>query len=179
MNFHTDGKPAPGQLEIVHAFLNTFSEELGFEDLGDAKAASGWLRSAGLLSAQAELKESDCAVLRNFREDLRGVVRDGGGFASLNPYLQGLNFELAADQDGSLQLLPGVDGVQQALGGLLGIIYNSVTDGTWTRFKCCQLPSCGWAFYDYSKNRSGRWCSMKTCGSRHKARQYLRRKAAQ
>jgi len=37
---------------------------------------------------------------------------------------------------------------------------------------------CQWAFYDRSKNRSGRWCSMRTCGNRTKTRAYRTRRRA-
>ena len=48
--------------------------------------------------------------------------------------------------------------------------------GTWERLKACSLSSCQWAFYDRSKNRSGRWCSMQTCGNRTKTRSYRSRR---
>jgi predicted RNA-binding Zn ribbon-like protein len=44
------------------------------------------------------------------------------------------------------------------------------------QLKAC--PACGWFFLDVSKNRSRRWCSMRTCGSVAKARRYYRRKKA-
>ena len=47
---------------------------------------------------------------------------------------------------------------------------------TWPRLKACRDDTCQWAFYDHSKNRSGHWCSMEVCGSRHKARQYRERR---
>jgi predicted RNA-binding Zn ribbon-like protein len=46
-------------------------------------------------------------------------------------------------------------------------------DGSWSRLKACR--QCGWAFYDYSRNRSGSWCSMQLCGNRTKTRAYRRR----
>ncbi len=38
-----------------------------------------------------------------------------------------------------------------------------------------ECPSCGWLFLDTSKNRSRRWCSMRTCGNIAKARRHYRR----
>ncbi len=35
--------------------------------------------------------------------------------------------------------------------------------------------SCGWLFVDRSKNHSRRWCSMRDCGNRAKARRHYRR----
>jgi predicted RNA-binding Zn ribbon-like protein len=51
-------------------------------------------------------------------------------------------------------------------------------DGSWLRFKACPGRGCGWAFYDHSRNQSARWCSMKVCGDREKARAYYQRKTA-
>ena len=42
-------------------------------------------------------------------------------------------------------------------------------EGTWDRLKACPWDTCRWAFYDRSKNRSGRWCRMDVCGNRAKA----------
>lgn len=37
-----------------------------------------------------------------------------------------------------------------------------------------ECPGCGWLFLDLSRNRSRRWCDMRTCGSRDKMRRYYR-----
>jgi predicted RNA-binding Zn ribbon-like protein len=38
--------------------------------------------------------------------------------------------------------------------------------------KDCGDPSCRWLFLDTSKNHTRRWCDMKTCGNRMKARRF-------
>jgi predicted RNA-binding Zn ribbon-like protein len=38
--------------------------------------------------------------------------------------------------------------------------------------KDCGDPKCRWLFLDVSKNHSRRWCDMKTCGNRMKARRH-------
>jgi predicted RNA-binding Zn ribbon-like protein len=40
----------------------------------------------------------------------------------------------------------------------------------------CEGPECVLFFYDTTKNKSRRWCSMEACGSRAKAVAYYRRK---
>lgn len=47
-----------------------------------------------------------------------------------------------------------------------------LTDGH-QRIREC--PKCGWLFFDSSKNGKRRWCSMETCGSRSKAREWYNR----
>ena len=38
--------------------------------------------------------------------------------------------------------------------------------------RACDAPSCRWLFLDSSKNHSRRWCDMKVCGNRVKARRF-------
>jgi predicted RNA-binding Zn ribbon-like protein len=44
--------------------------------------------------------------------------------------------------------------------------------------KKCAADDCGWLFMDDSRSRNRRWCEMRTCGSRYKARAYYQRKKA-
>ncbi len=39
----------------------------------------------------------------------------------------------------------------------------------------CRAPDCEWLFLDQSRNRSRRWCDMKSCGNRQKARRHYQR----
>ncbi len=41
--------------------------------------------------------------------------------------------------------------------------------------KCLGFP-CGWLFMDTTRNQSRRWCDMKSCGNRAKARRHYQRK---
>ena len=42
----------------------------------------------------------------------------------------------------------------------------------------CAAGDCAWLFLDKTKNHRRRWCDMKTCGNRDKARRYYARKKA-
>jgi predicted RNA-binding Zn ribbon-like protein len=42
----------------------------------------------------------------------------------------------------------------------------------------CAGDDCHWLFIDNSRSSNRRWCEMKTCGNRHKAREFYRRKTA-
>jgi predicted RNA-binding Zn ribbon-like protein len=39
----------------------------------------------------------------------------------------------------------------------------------------CAFDTCAWLFVDRTKNHRRRWCDMKTCGNRDKARRYYQR----
>ena len=41
--------------------------------------------------------------------------------------------------------------------------------------RMCEAPDCAWLFLDHSRNRSRRWCDMKVCGNRQKARRHYQR----
>lgn len=46
--------------------------------------------------------------------------------------------------------------------------------------RSCASETCDWLFLDHSKSHSRRWCDMKTCGNRYKARRfYAARRSAQ
>ena len=45
---------------------------------------------------------------------------------------------------------------------------------TLARVRRCDMATCRWFLVDRSKNRSRRWCDMKVCGNRAKAREYYR-----
>ncbi len=180
VNYRTGGKPAPGPLVAIHGFLNTWSDELGIEDLETAKATGQWLRAAGLWDWRSDPSENEARTLREFREVLRGFVLNRSSkihVAKFNALIGKIGFTNKMYESGEQKLEVMGGRITYVIGTFVGIIYTSNVNGTWARFKCCQLDTCGWAFYDYSRNHSGRWCSMKSCGSRHKARRYQRRKA--
>jgi predicted RNA-binding Zn ribbon-like protein len=41
--------------------------------------------------------------------------------------------------------------------------------------ECADDRGCGYLFFDTSRNRSRRWCEMRDCGNRAKARRHYRR----
>jgi predicted RNA-binding Zn ribbon-like protein len=47
--------------------------------------------------------------------------------------------------------------------------------GDMSLVRCCENPACILFFYDTTKNKRRRWCSMDACGSRAKAAAYYRR----
>lgn len=47
-----------------------------------------------------------------------------------------------------------------------------------SRLRHCAGEDCGWLFLDQSRNRSRRWCDMKDCGNRAKARRFYAQRRA-
>jgi predicted RNA-binding Zn ribbon-like protein len=50
------------------------------------------------------------------------------------------------------------------------------TSEDFERVRECDARDCNWLFLDRSHGRSRRWCSMKSCGNRAKARRHYQRK---
>ena len=44
--------------------------------------------------------------------------------------------------------------------------------------RMCAAPDCAWLFLDNTKNQRRRWCDMKTCGNRVKARRHYEKAKA-
>jgi predicted RNA-binding Zn ribbon-like protein len=47
-----------------------------------------------------------------------------------------------------------------------------LTSATLASLRLCAADACAWLFLDTSRNGSRRWCSMRTCGNRAKARRH-------
>jgi predicted RNA-binding Zn ribbon-like protein len=62
----------------------------------------------------------------------------------------------------------------------LWILSQSVSDlllsEDMTRVRTCAVDTCRWLFLDTSKNHTRRWCNMKVCGNRMKARRFQARR---
>src|SRR3954470_8349019 len=180
-------KAAPGPLNHVRRFVNTRDLEDGSDEIAEPAALRDWLAERGLIDERAELTEADVRQAQAVREALRklllannGDELDPSAVETLNAAAKGAELEVRVAPDGSAQLGPVGTGIDAAIGRLLAIVHAAMADGTWSRMKACRLhDTCEWAFYDWSKNRSGAWCDMKVCGNRAKARAFrARHKAA-
>jgi predicted RNA-binding Zn ribbon-like protein len=69
---------------------------------------------------------------------------------------------------------------EEALASILWIVARSAAELLTSELRpgvrLCAADDCGWLFLDTSKNHSRRWCNMKSCGNRAKARRYIERK---
>ena len=70
---------------------------------------------------------------------------------------------------------------ENSLDWLLAAVARSaaelITEGEATRVRLCANPGCSLFFYDNSRTRRRRWCSMSLCGNRHKVAAFARRHA--
>jgi predicted RNA-binding Zn ribbon-like protein len=175
---------APGELELVRAFVNTLDVEDGVDELDSPGALVTWLRKRGLMRGGTSTR-AELAHAKRVREGIRALLLANNGISArkeaaltLSRAAARARLTLRFELDGAVRLEPAATGVDAALGRILAVVSASMAAGTWDRLKACRAEDCRWAFYDHARNRSRHWCSMAVCGNRTKARTYRRRHAA-
>ncbi len=181
----TQRPTAPAPLAVMQDFVNTLDVEAGSDDLDGPTALGLWLSRHDLLGAGERItSDSDLAYTLRVRGALRALLFANHDLETPSPEALAILDEAALRagltlhfrSNGTSRLEPAASGVEGAIGHLLAISHAAITAGTWSRLKICRADTCAWAFYDTSRNRSGKWCSMAVCGNRAKARTYRRRR---
>jgi predicted RNA-binding Zn ribbon-like protein len=175
----SDRETAGGDLGLVQAFVNTVDLQEGPEELTNPNTLKTWLVAKGLMDSAHPVDESDLRHAVALREAIRGVIGANSGLpvypvdlATLNEAAAASRLHMRFGADGKPRLEPDVRGPVGAMGRLVATLYSAMQDEGWARLKLCNRARCRWAFYDRSKNRSSRWCSMASCGNREKARRF-------
>jgi predicted RNA-binding Zn ribbon-like protein len=179
--------PAPGSLALVQAYINSFFDlegEWGADLFATPGALAGWLAERELLPPGTTLRSRDRTRAIAVREGLRGLAAGNNdaspqaaaaSLAEINRAAAGARVEVRLEADGPRFAASGT-GLDRALGIVLAITGTAMLEGTWQRLKTCPGDDCGWVFYDHSRNQTGRWCSMRVCGGRAKARAHYHRR---
>jgi predicted RNA-binding Zn ribbon-like protein len=177
---------APGELELVRRFVNTRDIEEESDELDSPGSLLAWFASVDLLNEDgATADEKDLERALALREGLRELLVANSGeeiemvsIGELNRAARSVCLTVRFDHDGRAILEPESSGVSAALGRILAAVVGATDEGTWGRLKVCTNDACQWAFYDHSKNRSGKWCTMEVCGNRMKARTFRQRQTS-
>jgi predicted RNA-binding Zn ribbon-like protein len=176
-------KTAPQPLYLVQRFVNSIDLESGEDELESPEALRAWLAERDLLGPGERVGPADLGRAVDVREGLRALLLQNNGLPLDKARVERLD-RVAARASVRVRFRPGegpalvadAAGVDGALGRLLAIVAESVAEGSWERLKACPREECEWAFYDRSKNRSGRWCKMEVCGNLAKARAFRERR---
>lgn len=174
----------PAGLGLLVEFLNTLDLRrygdspypLERDVLSSREALREWLVSMHL-PASDTVSEDDVDLFRRFREGLREVVAGNRGRRGGSEVTASVPLYLEFSSDGMPILDARSGGVAGAIGKMVGEIHAAGANGTWARLKVCASEDCRKVFYDSSRNRMGRWCSMERCGNRAKTRAYRRRRS--
>jgi predicted RNA-binding Zn ribbon-like protein len=179
----TPAKTAPQPLYFVQRFVNSVDLESGEDELSSPDALHDWFVERGLMSGDDEVSRADLKRAIDVREGLRAVLLHNNGHpldeervARLDRAVRRAGVRVRFVGGGDPELVPDAEGVDGAVARLMAIVAAAVEHGRWERLKACPREECEWAFYDKSKNRSGRWCTMESCGNIEKAKAFRERR---
>lgn len=158
---------APDGLHVVQDLLNTRAiAPYGLPDLiADGETAS--------TTWGTTLSDDDAAALRTLRSDVEAAI---AGDMAARPAVR---VELVPGTDGTVRLSPTGIGADWIASRIWSEVLLAQQADTWRRLKRCKNELCGSAFYDRSRNNSGVWHDVKTCGNVANLRASRARKKAQ
>jgi predicted RNA-binding Zn ribbon-like protein len=197
------GHPA---LDLVNSLDNRFRDDgpneilVGFGELlrflGESKLLDS--RQIRLLAkgASSEAAEQVLRAVRELREAAAGVLYAAferrtpapADIKTLERHFLGaiqhreLHWELAAQGNGHPHARVTWQWADSGANPKLPlwILAQSVSDlllsEDMARVRTCDVDTCRWLFLDTSKNHTRRWCNMKVCGNRMKARRFQARR---
>ncbi len=140
------------------------------------KAAQRPSEATRVLKRAVEVRE---AIFRIFKAVSEDESPEEGDLATLSA--------MVAEAQKHSQIVPGTHGFHWEWAGtsndlefMLWPVVRSAADFLTSddldSVRVCASDSCNWLFIDTSKNHSRRWCNMKSCGNREKARRFYTRK---
>jgi predicted RNA-binding Zn ribbon-like protein len=185
-DFQPGGRaPAPAPLRLVQDFVNTEVPDFDQDDVATPAALTVWLAARGLAKASDEVDAAlfvDARALRSALRDLAlantvGTAPGGRRRKEIDAALHAFPLVLRLIE-GRPRLVTAADGARGGLAAIVAVVAEARAAGSWERLKACRQETCGWVFYDGSRNHSSSWCSMQVCGGRAKASSYRRRQAA-
>jgi predicted RNA-binding Zn ribbon-like protein len=138
----------------------------------DTQSADSLLRKAQRL--HESLRETFTALIhkealsRDWIEPINEVLRITEGHDEL----------LLQNSKWGLEFVAREGGLDWLLAAIARSAAELIAEGPSARLRVCSNPSCGLLFYDNSRTRRRRWCSMSLCGNRHKVAAFSRRHSA-
>jgi len=135
--------------------------------LATVEQARDWLRTALPVSENhwepwiSALTERDVVAIGAMRRELQTIVAGEGAAPAVPP----VSTTLVVAPGGEVHLEPTGNGRQRFRSAVWCGIFLAQQADVWKRLKLCRNPPCGSAFYDRSKNNSGAWHDVKTCGN--------------
>lgn len=176
---------APGELEVVRRFINTWSIPNDTREETDAlpelaRAPKVWRKE---FPHQSLSRVDSLVRLQRLRADLRSACQgEASSSEALNEWFNSAALRLKTRWVGGATKLNIESSEASFVGYLVAVVANAIASGEWARLKTC--PDCRWAFYDHTRNGSKRWCGMtkggpdgRACGTIAKVTAYRAREA--
>ena len=179
-------REAPAGLALLQELLNTrapmtYGHDL-LLDVDDAQrwlteALAMWSRASGLPAPTLLISSSDLRSLRRLRNTFENVLLAGGTHppaGALPP--ADVPVSLVPDADGWVRIVPTGRGTRWLASALWAEALLAQQAGLWPRLKLCNNADCRAAFFDTSRNNSGVWHDVSTCGNTANLRAFRERR---
>ncbi len=165
-------EPAPAELELLQAFVNTAATDGHADSLATSAALGRWLSRRGLLDEGIEVPKRELTRFHDARAALRSLLAaktrgelDAEAAARLEMAAGEARCDVTFDDGGPCGLGPGDSSFDGALSAILAAFLLARRSSYWPHFRLCGRKGCRQAFYDASRSRTGRWCTSR-CGNR-------------
>ena len=133
--------PAPGPLQLLQSLADTLTADPQADLLSTREDAAAWLRTAGLLAADAGLSNSEHAALIRLRDAVRDVFaaqaggrQNAAAAARLTRTLAEGRLVVIVDADGTVRLANAARSSYPGIVAAFAVaIADSAAAGTWPR----------------------------------------------
>lgn len=170
-----------GSEELLNSYedLLRFTEQSGLLSQRQTKALRRTESAAAARALQQarDLRESAAQVLYAMLEDLEPSVESllkldrhwhtAQSHRALRWVAKGVQSVWPAENDPSLPVWLLAESTAELL-----------TSGAASSIRACADTGCRWLFLDLSRNHTRRWCDMKICGNRTKARRFREQRSS-
>lgn len=164
-------EPSPATT-LIEEFANTIDVEEATDLLTTAGGLRDWLAGHGLPADVDERMLLKARLLRaGIRERLlanNGEEPDTAAIEAAEAVLDDLPVVVRLSAEAPLR----ADGPLAAIAAAWA---HTAATGEWQRLKRCPNHACAWVFWDGTRSRTRRWCSMRVCGNRAKVRAHAER----
>lgn len=174
-------------LDLLNTEAGAGERHIDFWCTGDD--VSHWLQRCGI--EVGNLEQSDKGALLASAKDLRATTRElvelrkhgeQGDPERLNRYLalqQSVPVLEWTNEGVSLVRRNLLQSPLQPLGKVAEAVADLLAQGEFDLVRQCEHPDCVMWFYDRTKSRRRRWCSMALCGNRYKAAEFRKRRQSE
>lgn len=161
----------------IVALLNSESA-VGGDALRDPDRFKDFCSALEIDQAELKVDETLLAIMRDLRAAVAKCIEEPSSKSSqaLEHVSVRAQIVLRLDDKGMPRLSSAAAGSASIPALFVLAVAALSEDGAWSRIRVCDAPECSTAFFDTTRSRTRRWCSMATCGNRAKVSEHRQRK---
>lgn len=160
----------------IVALLNSESA-VGGDALRDPDRFRAFCSALEIDQAELKVDETLLAIMRDLRAAVANCIEEPSSKSSqaLEQISANAQLVMRVDDKGMPMLSSAAIG-SASIPALFVLAVAALSEGGgWSRIRVCDAPECSKAFFDSTRSRTRRWCSMATCGNRAKVSEHRQR----